>query len=219
AFVSPGAREAAEYGLMEMGALGTETSESAGGVRVTAYFSGSLNLDRVRAGLLDSLRIYGCSPNTLIELRSYEVPDRDWLELWKQHWQPFEVGRFVIAPTWIKLGPSAAGGSAGSLVIRVDPGMAFGTGTHETTRLCLKAIEKYFKGGSFLDVGTGTGILAIAGAKMFPAAHIEACDTDSGAIAIAKENARVNGLSDRINFRVGTVEEGTSSVDLVCANL
>ena len=97
--------------------------------------------------------------------------------------------------------------------------MAFGTGTHETTRLCLKAIEKYFRGGSFLDVGTGTGILAIAAAKMFPDAHIAACDTDTEAIAIAKENARLNNVGDQINFRVGSVDEQTPSGDLVSANL
>jgi ribosomal protein L11 methyltransferase len=97
--------------------------------------------------------------------------------------------------------------------------MAFGTGTHETTRLCLVAIEKYFAGGSFLDVGTGTGILAIAAAKMFPDAHFEACDTDADAIVIASENARLNGVAEKITFRVGTIEETTASADLVCANL
>jgi ribosomal protein L11 methyltransferase len=105
------------------------------------------------------------------------------------------------------------------LVIRIEPGMAFGTGTHETTRLCLKAIEKYFRGGSLLDVGTGTGILAMAAAKLFPDAHIEAVDTDTEAVEIARENARLNGVEDRIAFSVGSVSEQTSSADLVCANL
>src|SRR5262249_53881374 len=96
--------------------------------------------------------------------------------------------------------------------------MAFGTGTHETTRLCLAAIEKYYEGGGFLDVGTGTGILAIAAAMLAPGAHVEACDTDADAIEIARENARANGLSDRINFQVGSTTE-VSSADFVCANL
>ena len=96
--------------------------------------------------------------------------------------------------------------------------MAFGTGTHETTRLCLKAIEKHFRGGSFLDVGTGTGILAMAAAKMFPDARVEACDTDAEAIEIAKENARLNGVGEQITFRVGTADEQTRSA-AVCANL
>ena len=96
--------------------------------------------------------------------------------------------------------------------------MAFGTGTHETTRLCLKAIEKHFRGGSFLDVGTGTGILANAAAKMFADARIEACDTDAEAIEIAKDNARLNE-ADQIEFRAGSVGVQTASADLVCANL
>jgi ribosomal protein L11 methyltransferase len=110
--------------------------------------------------------------------------------------------------------------------------MAFGTGTHQTTRLCLAAIEKYFlpphagcprgdpgAGGSFLDAGTGTGILAIAAAKLFPDAHIEACDTDADAVVIACENARLNGVAEQITFRLGTIEETTASADVVCANL
>jgi ribosomal protein L11 methyltransferase len=97
--------------------------------------------------------------------------------------------------------------------------MAFGTGTHETTRLCLTASEKYFNGGSFLDVGTGTGILAIAAAKLFPNARVEAVDTDAQAIEIARENARLNEVAQTIVFSVGTVNDATASADLVCANL
>jgi ribosomal protein L11 methyltransferase len=97
--------------------------------------------------------------------------------------------------------------------------MAFGTGTHETTRLCLAAIEKYFDGESLLDVGTGTGILSIAAAKFATRARIEACDTDADAIRIARENADLNGVAGRINFRTGTIEETTASASLVCANL
>jgi ribosomal protein L11 methyltransferase len=126
-----------------------------------------------------------------------------------------EVGRrFIIAPPWAEISDEP-----GRIVIRIEPGMAFGTGTHETTRLCLMAIEKYLTGRSFLDVGTGTGILAIAAAKLAPDAHAEAYDTDAEAVAIARENARLNGVADRITFRVGTLEEATASADVVCANL
>ena len=143
-----------------------------------------------------------------------EVAQRDWLEEWKQNWQPVEIGRFIIAPPWSNLDDVHD-----RLIIRIEPGMAFGTGTHETTRLCLQAIEKHFMGGSFLDVGTGTGILAIAAAKLFPDARIEACDTDEMAVAIARENALANGVLDQIDFRAGSVGESTASADLVCANL
>ncbi len=149
------------------------------------------------------------------EMDLREVADEDWLGEWKKSWQPVAVGdHFIIAPPWTDVAENQ-----NRLVIRVEPGMAFGTGTHETTRLCLKAIEKYFSGGSFLDIGTGTGILAIAAAKLFPDARIEGCDTDAEAIAIATENARLNGVAGQINFRVGTVDDTTASANLVCANL
>jgi ribosomal protein L11 methyltransferase len=209
--------EAIEYGLMEAGAQGTETNESGANVTVSGYFESTPDIEIVRAALLDALRIYNRGSAALIDLKSREVPERDWLAEWKKDWQPVEVGRFIVAPPWIE--PEAAGPSVDRIVIRIEPGMAFGTGTHETTRLCLKAIEKYFRGGSFLDVGTGTGILAIAAAKMWPEARIEACDTDAEAVEIARENARLNGVGNRIDFRAGSVEEQTSSADLVCANL
>jgi ribosomal protein L11 methyltransferase len=207
------AAEAIEYGLMEAGAQGTETNERDGAkVLVSGYFETSPDTPIVRTALLDALRIYGLDAAALIDLTTREVPHRDWLAEWKRDWQPVQVGRFIVAPPWSEI-------TSDSIVIRIEPGMAFGTGTHETTRLCLKAIEKYFRGGSFLDVGTGTGILAMAAAKLFPDAHIEALDTDPEAVEIARENARLNSVSDQIAFQVGGVSEQTSSADLVCANL
>ena len=210
------AREAVEYALMEAGALGTETSETENSsLTVTAYFNQVPDRERVRSELAEALRIYELPSSAVREMTIREVADHDWLLEWKKGWQPVEVGeRFIIAPPWAEISDAH-----NRIVIRIEPGMAFGTGTHETTRLCLFAIEKYFAGGSFLDVGTGTGILAIAAAKMFPDAHVEAYDTDADAIAIAGENARLNGVAERITFRVGTVEETTASADLVCANL
>lgn len=217
--VSADAREAVEYGLMEAGALGTETCDSGTEQLVTGYFDRQFDLDEVRAALVEALRVYNLAAGEFRELKVQAVPDRDWLAEWKKSWQPVEVGRFIIAPPWSESLPGAAGTSRDRIVIRINPGMAFGTGTHETTRLCLKAIEKYFRGGSFLDVGTGTGILAIAAAKMFTDARIEACDTDPEAIEIAKDNGRLNEAEDRIEFRVGSVQEQTGSADFVCANL
>ncbi|HEX8189734.1 MAG TPA: 50S ribosomal protein L11 methyltransferase [Pyrinomonadaceae bacterium] len=214
---TPGAEEAAEYALMEAGALGTESETSAGPdglLRVTAYFEAPPEVERARAALAEALRVYGLAPSDVREMKFREVEGRDWLAEWKRGWRPSEVGRFVVAPPW-----SEVGESAGRVVIRVEPGMAFGTGTHETTRLCLAAIEKHFRGGSFLDVGTGTGVLAIAAAKLDPAARVEACDTDPLAVSVAEENARLNGVDGRIDFRVGTVDGATASADFVCANL
>jgi ribosomal protein L11 methyltransferase len=214
-----GAREAVEYALMEAGALGTETENSDDAlIHVTAYFPSVPQRERVRDELFEALRIYNLPTSSVRDMNVREVAERDWLEEWKQNWQPVEVGRFIIAPPWSNL-TNTDDRTHDRIVIRIEPGMAFGTGTHETTRLCLAAIQKHFSGTSFLDVGTGTGILAIAAAKLFPEARIEACDTDESVIQIARENAEANGVFDQIEFRVGTVDDSTGSADLVCANL
>lgn len=221
--IEPGASEAIEYALMEAGALGTEINQlgrnapkSAGEtIQVTAYFDTPPGRERVRLALLDALRLYNLPTSSARDMNLREVADRDWLGEWKKSWQPVRVGeRFIIAPPWSEIDEGE-----GRLVIRIEPGMAFGTGTHETTRLCLEAIEKYFTGGSFLDVGTGTGILSIAAALLCEDARIEACDTDADAVRIARENARLNGVSGRVSFRAGTLDEETASADVVCANL
>ena len=206
------AREAVEYALMEAGALGTETSQEDD--RINAYFSDLPNREKVREQLAEALRIYELPSSSVRDIQFREVPNRDWLNEWKQQWQAVELGRLVIAPPWAEI---PAGQD--QVVVRIEPGMAFGTGTHETTRLCLKAIQRFFKGGSFLDIGTGTGILAIAAAKLFADATISACDTDPEAIDIARENARLNDVADRIDFRVGSLVESGASADFVCANL
>jgi ribosomal protein L11 methyltransferase len=214
--LTPPAREAVEYALMEAGALGTEVSDESGEfTHISAYFETMPEIEEVRAALFDALRIYDLPTSSVSEMKLREVAYRDWLGEWKKSWQPVSVGeRFLIAPPWSEI-PDAEG----RITIRIEPGMAFGTGTHETTRLCLAAIEKYFTGESFLDVGTGTGILAIAAAKLFPRALIEACDTDREAVLIARENARLNNVAEQVSFRVGTVDNETASANLVCANL
>jgi ribosomal protein L11 methyltransferase len=215
AVVNSDAREAAEYGLMEAGAIGTETVADANGrVSIAAYFDSPESIKTAHGSVLEAFQIYGFDKTALVEFQTREIADQDWLAEWKKHWRPVEVGRFIIAPPW-----SEAPAPDDHLLIRINPGMAFGTGTHETTRLCLKAIEKYYTGGSLLDVGTGTGILAIAAAKVAPNATIIGCDTDAEAVDIARENARLNDVEDRIDFRVGMIDEQTPSADLVCANL
>lgn len=216
--------EAVEYALMEAGALGTESdqlgakalTETSKHLTVTAYFDAMPERERVRDVLFDALRIYNLPSSSILEMTVREVADRDWLGEWKKSWQPVRVGeRFIIAPPWSEIEDAED-----RLVIRIEPGMAFGTGTHETTRLCLEAIEKYFEGESFLDVGTGTGILSIAASLLKPDARIEACDTDVQSVEIARENARLNGVAERISFRTGTLDDqSTSSADVVCANL
>jgi ribosomal protein L11 methyltransferase len=210
------AREAVEYALMEAGALGTESVDAdTEEMRVSGYFEESQGIEHVRETLFDALRLYSLPTSSVRNIVQREVADTDWLGEWKKSWQPVAVGeRFIVAPPWADI-PDAPD----RLIIRIEPGMAFGTGTHETTRLCLAAIEKYFDGESLLDVGTGTGILSIAAAMFATRARIEACDTDPDAIRIARENAELNNVAARINFRVGTIEETMASASLVCANL
>ena len=213
--VEADAREAVEYALMEAGSGGTETVDrSEGLVQVTGYFQNIPERELVRYQLAEALRVYNLPSSSVRDMSLRAVPERDWLAEWKQSWQPVDVGKFVITPPWIEIPETA-----GRIVITIEPGMAFGTGTHETTRLCLRAIEEHFTGKSFLDVGTGTGILAIAAAKLNSAAGIQACDTDSEAVSVAIENARINNVAKRITFIVGSVHEKTASADLVCANL
>jgi ribosomal protein L11 methyltransferase len=213
--VTPAAREAVEYALMEAGALGTETIQREDDLStVSAYFDLSPEREHVRTALAEALRIYELPTSSVREMNVREVTDQDWLGEWKKSWQPVAVGDcFIIAPPWAEIADTRD-----RIVIRIEPGMAFGTGTHETTRLCLTATERYFAGGSLLDVGTGTGILAIAAAKLFPDARIAAVDTDAKAVEIALENARLNSVAN-IEFRVGAIDETTASADFVCANL
>jgi ribosomal protein L11 methyltransferase len=209
------AAEAVEFALLEADALGTAISIPVKNkddefLTVTGYFDEEKELQN---GLNEALRIYGFSPDTIKKIQWSTVEQRDWLAEWKKSWQPVESGRFIVAPTWSEIPESPD-----KIIIRIEPGMAFGTGTHETTRLCLSAIDKYYNGGSFLDVGTGTAILAIAAAKMFPENRIEACDTDPDAVQIARENAELNHAG-KINFYEGSITDETEDFAFVCANL
>lgn len=213
--VEPQACEAVAYALIEAGASGTQQGmDFKDFAQITGFFESLPDRERVRAELLEALRIYELPSSSVRDMNVREVEQRDWLEEWKKNWQPVEVGRFIIAPPW-----SEVDDKPDRCLIRIEPGMAFGTGTHETTRLCLAAMQSHYEGGSFLDVGTGTGILAIAAAACAPGAHVEAFDIDAEAIEIARENAVANGVADRISFHVGSIDEQTSSADFICANL
>jgi ribosomal protein L11 methyltransferase len=217
--VEPAAVEAVEFFFNEIGALGTETGRfrqiGAGPVKVTGYFETVPEQAEIDEALAASLQAYAFDEAVVHEVEQGRIADSDWLSEWKRHWVPTSVGRFVIAAPWHSVDIGDA------VVIRIEPNMAFGTGTHETTRLCLRAIDEYYKPGmSFLDIGTGTGILAIAAAKLGgPTAKITAFDIDPDAVRIARENATLNGVDQTIEFFTGTFDETTPPADLVCANL
>jgi len=145
------------------------------------------------------------------------VGEEDWAEGWKQHFPVTRIGRrLVVRPSWEVFTPGPD-----DVVIELDPGMAFGTGTHGTTRLCLEAIDSLCAEAvprRVLDVGTGSGILAIAAAAC-GAEQVVACDIDAEACAIALENAELNGVERAITFTVAPLEELESGFDLVLANI
>ncbi len=145
----------------------------------------------------------------------FSMDDQDWLEGWKQYFSPFEVSpRLAVTPSWATYTPRE-----GQAVIVLDPGMAFGTGTHGTTYTCLQALSAALQPGMRVcDVGTGSGILAIAAAKL-GAAAVTAIDTDDLAVRVARENAAMNGMA-AIDFRVADLLAGVDGpVDLVIANI
>jgi len=213
--VDVSACEAVEYAFNSLDALGTEIDHlrrSADGTkRVTGYFNEPPEQTAIDAEIAHAFAIHGID-STVSQTSLREVENRDWLAEWKRHWKPTEVGKFVVAPPWSDV-------ESDKIVIRIEPNMAFGTGTHNTTQLCLKTIgERYSPEMSFLDVGTGTGILAIGAAKL-GATDIFACDTDGEAIKIARENASLNGVAEFIEFADEPIDEQTSQYDFVCANL
>jgi len=133
-----------------------------------------------------------------------ELAETDWAEAWKQHYHLLRIGRrLVIVPAWESYDPAPA-----EVAIRLEPGMAFGTGLHPTTRLCLLAIEQCLSPGrAVLDVGTGSGVLAIAAAKL-GARPVLAIDADPQATAIARQNIALNGVADQIQVRHSTLPGG-----------
>jgi ribosomal protein L11 methyltransferase len=145
------------------------------------------------------------------------MDEQDWAESWKAFFWPQRISpRFVVKPTWREYEPDA-----GQLVIELDPGMAFGTGTHPTTSLCMAMLEKYLQpGDTFLDIGTGSGILMIAAAKL-GAGRLCGIDKDEVAVAVAEKNLKLNGVPAQ-QFRLQTgnlVDSVNEKYHFVVANI
>jgi ribosomal protein L11 methyltransferase len=151
-----------------------------------------------------------------VELVARPIYEQDWAVSWREFFGVVETGgRVVIVPSWVE--HEAA---PGEIAIRLDPGQAFGTGHHETTRLCLRALDELVTPGmDVLDVGTGSGVLAIAAVKL-GAAHVTAIDIDPIAAEVAVANCRTNGVGDRVGISAGQLTEETDGqYDLIVANI
>ncbi|MCI0395372.1 MAG: 50S ribosomal protein L11 methyltransferase [Chloroflexi bacterium] len=185
-------------------------------VTVKIYVPGDEDTPALRRRIEEILyhlgRLYPIPPPTFRELQ-----EEDWANAWKVHYQPFRVGRRLwIEPSWQADSPAAAG----DVVIRLDPGMAFGTGLHPTTQMCLQALEEMVWPGAWvLDVGAGSGILAIAAARL-GAAKVLALDSDRLAARATVENARQNGVQENIVVFQGTLAAvGLKGWDVVVVNI
>lgn len=149
-----------------------------------------------------------------VKVKKQEIVD--WSKKWKENWKPTKVSEhIVICPTWEEYNPES-----GEIVVNLDPGNAFGTGTHETTQLCIDAIEKYMQKDTFIaDIGCGSGILAICAIKS-GAKNAIAIDNDPIAVDTAFDNAVINGVEKHIEFYSATVEDiQNQQFDFVLANI
>ncbi len=166
------------------------------------------------AGILELLRSRLLREEADFQLSISGVEQADWENGWKKYYHAVDIGeRLTVCPSWEST-------PTGRTVMRLDPGMAFGTGTHETTALCLAELDRRIRGGErMLDVGTGSGILAI-GALLLGAAWADGVDIDPMCVRTAGENAALNGVQDKFEVRVGDLsEQARGPYDIVCANI
>jgi ribosomal protein L11 methyltransferase len=217
--VPTGLGEAVSNFLMEQGATGIEEiDEDLKWERLKAYFL----KDRKEKSVLRALHRYLKSLQTIapeassIQIETITIPEQDWGENWKRFFKPVQVGsRFVVKPPWSKTRLRK-----GQIPIEITPGMAFGTGTHATTKLCIQALEARLRrrGLSVLDVGTGSGILSIAAAKL-GAGEVLGLDIDGVAVGAARENVRQNRVSDIVKIRKMRIGSIRRKLDIVVANI
>jgi ribosomal protein L11 methyltransferase len=171
-------------------------------VRVYGYIPIDEHIEETRQKVAEGLWYLG-RIQPLPEPGYRAIQDEDWMAAWKQHYQPIRIGKsLLIQPIWIPLEPGEK-----RIAVKIDPSMAFGTGTHPTTQLCMELLEDtVLPGKPVIDVGCGSGILSI-GALKLGASHALAVDIDNAAVISTKENAAANEVLDRIETGLGSVAE------------
>ena len=149
-----------------------------------------------------------------VELTARPLYEQDWSVSWREFFGPVEAGRIAIVPSWVEYEAAAE-----QVIVRLDPGQAFGTGHHETTRLCLAALDEAVQPGMHvLDVGAGSGILSIAAVKL-GASRVDAFEIDPIAADVARSNCAANGAEARVTVHGGFPGEGVPPADLAVANV
>ena len=216
--ISRAAEQVVSAQLWLAGTTGLEISEDApDAITLRAYFDAAQDTQKLRDQILASLTLAGIPNTALRSLAHLDFEDQDWLAEWKKGYSPTPIGdRLLITPSWKRSEVE----SSNRVIVEIDPGMAFGTGTHETTRGCLEMLDRFWRGGSLLDAGTGTGILAIAAVKIAPGSRVTGFDIDPEAISVAEANAAINGVADDITLEVNNLAayEG-EDFDVIMANL
>ncbi|MBD2844468.1 50S ribosomal protein L11 methyltransferase [Paenibacillus sp. IB182496] len=190
---------------------------------IKGYFQEGTEIEPLIARLrvsIDGLREFGLEPGDY-RITAGMVDEEDWAESWKQYFKPLRVSdRLTIKPTWETYAPAAE-----ERIIELDPGMAFGTGTHPTTALCLRTLDEELRGGErVIDVGTGSGVLAI-GACRLGARRVLALDLDPVAVSSATANVALNGLEEQVEVRYSDLltaleaDDDAVPADLIVANI
>ena len=215
---SPAAVDAIADALRASGASGVVEERRGRRARVTSYWPLDDNLDRyvdrVRTRVR-RLRRYGV-PVGAATIRLREVDARAWSEAWKSHFKLLTLHpRLIVRPSWEPYSPGR-----GQAVVTLDPGLAFGTGTHPTTQLCLLALVEHARPGHrVVDVGSGSGILAIAALKL-GAGRALAVDDDPTAVEVTRLNAALNRVASRLTARRGHLLDGVrTTADIIVANI
>lgn len=191
------------------GSMEESGGKAIGPLRVYGYISMDDRLEETRQRLEEALWYLG-RIRPLPEPQFRTIEESDWSQAWKKHYHPIPIGKnLMIVPAWLDI-PGLVNGKDHSIPIRIDPGMAFGTGTHPTTQLCLEFVEDLITelDAEFdvIDIGCGTAILSIAALKL-GARRALAVDIDPDAIRAAQENAETNQVTDRLELGVGSLEQ------------
>ncbi len=221
------AEEAGAEALREAGAAGVETVDrqhlapppdlAPGEVELRGYFPSSAPPEEALAALgrwAARARAFFPALGPAAP-RLAPVREEDWTESWRAHFQPVRLGRFFVHPGWVAPDPAAP------FALRIDPGLAFGTGLHPTTRLCLLGLDRLLEAGrveSVLDLGCGTGILAL-GAARAGVPRVLAVDDDPEACRVTHENLALNGLVGRVVVRVGEIHAVEDRFEVIVANI